>query len=90
MQPDAGPGGIIPEDELKQMADFYRQFEGAPTPLARECLEAESSFNRLVEQIFRERVKPAFAGITLVQFRSFSRNYSRKRVAKEQPPYPCP
>jgi len=83
-------GGIVSEDELTQLTDLFRQFEGAANPLSNHCQECESRFNALVEKIYEEKVKPAFSTLTFSSFRSYTRNRCRVRLSKEGPPYPCP
>ena len=88
MREDPGPGATISEDEIIRLVNLFQQFEGADDPLSNECREAESSFNSLVEQIYIEKVKTAFDSLTLTQFRSYTRNYCRKRLSGEGPPFP--
>ena len=87
---DASAGGIVSEDELAQLTDLFRQFEGAADPRPNRCKELEFEFNALVEKIYEEKVKPAFSEITFSLFRSYTRNRCRIRLAREGPPYPCP
>ena len=87
---DAGSEGIISADELKHLADLYRQFEGAIDPLSIHTREIEWQFNSKIEQLFSEKVEPRFKSLTLFQFRSHVRNQCRLIVSKEGPRFPCP
>ena len=89
MCPDPAPEWTVSADELKRLAELFRQFEGAADPLSVSCREAESEFNSLVEKIYRDKVAPAFASVTLSKFRSFTRNQCRLRISREGPPFPC-
>jgi type IV secretory pathway ATPase VirB11/archaellum biosynthesis ATPase len=89
MCPDPAPEGTVSPDELNRLAELFRQFEGAAAPLSVPCREAESEFNSLVEKIYHEKVAPAFTSITLLKFRSHTRNLCRLRISREAPPFPC-
>lgn len=89
MCPDPAPEWTVSADELKRLAELFRQFEGAADPISVACREAESEFNSLVEKIYHERVAPAFTSITLSKFRSFTRIQCRWRISREGPPFPC-
>jgi hypothetical protein len=88
MGQDPAPEWVVSEDDLSGLAELFRQFEGADDPLSVACREAESEFNSLAERIFTEKVKPAFASITISQFRSYARNYCRLRIAKQDRQFP--
>ncbi len=87
---DANSEGVISADELRRLADLYRQFEGAIDPVSVHAREIEWEFNSLIERLFEERVQPKFESITLSRFRSHIRNICRLKVSKEIPPFPCP
>ena len=86
---DGASGGLISEAELNRLAELFQRIEGAFDPLSNTCREAEWEFNSLVEKIYSERVQPSFQSISLPQFRSFTRNYCRSRIAGQGPPFPC-
>lgn len=90
MLPNPTPRESVSEDELTQLTEPYRQFEGAPDPFTNRCREAESEFNSFVEKLFEEKVKPYYSTVTFSHFRSAVRNRCRLRLSKEIPPFPCP
>jgi hypothetical protein len=87
MSDDAGR--VISDCELGQLADLFLRFEGAPDPTSLACKEVEQEFDSMVGRIYAERIAPKYSSITLPKFVSYVRNYCRKRIAKEKPPYPC-
>ena len=89
MRDDAPAEWAVSPAELTRLTGLFIQFEGAADPTSRECREAESEFNSLLEQLFREKVEPKFQSLTLHQFRRFARNECRKRASKEGGNYPC-
>jgi hypothetical protein len=89
MGQNPSPEWIISEDDLKALTDRFREFEGAFDPRSLKCREAESAFNCLIEQLYREKVAPKFPSITPAEFRSRTRYQCRLRMAKEAPPFPC-
>lgn len=80
---------IISEADLKLLADRFREFEGAFDPRSLKCREAESIFNCLIEQLYREKVVPKFHSISLSQFRSYVRYQCRLRMVKDVSRFPC-
>jgi hypothetical protein len=52
--------GVISKDEINQLVDLFRQFEGASDPLSVACREAEVQFNSLIEKLYAEKVSPHF------------------------------
>jgi len=89
MGQDPSPAPVVSRDELDRLVTLFRQFEGAGDPLSRACREAEGDFNLMVEQIYAEKVKPAYESIPLSVFRSYVRLQCRRRISREGPPYPC-
>ena len=89
MHDDAPAEWTVSPDELSRLTGLFIQFEGAADPTSRECREAESEFNSLVERLFQEKVEPNFQSLTLHHFRRFARNECRKRASKESGNYPC-
>jgi hypothetical protein len=82
-------GGIISSDEIDRLADLFSRFEGATDPTSVACKEAEQEFDSLVALLYTQKVAPKYQTITLPKFRSYVRNYCRKRIAKQGPSYPC-
>jgi len=89
MRQDTSSGGVVSEDELVRLTELFLKFEGATDPLSNRCKESESEFNSLVENIYTEKVKPAYDSIAFSYFRSYVRNVCRIRISKQGPPFPC-
>jgi hypothetical protein len=89
MRDDAPADGTVSADELTRLTALFIQFEGAADPTSRECREAESDFNSLIEQLFREKVEPKYQSVTLHQFRRFARNQCRLRASRGSSEFPC-
>src|SRR5438132_10015674 len=81
MGEDSSAEGIIPDDDLTGLVHLFRQFEGAPDPISSRCREIEWEFNSLVDTIYSKEVKPKFQSVSLSQFRSYVRNYCRRRLS---------
>ena len=86
----ANSTGVISESDLAFLTALYREFEGAPHPLAKKAKEAEFHFNSNVYMLYEEKVKPRFSSISFPAFKSYARNICRKRVASENPDFLCP
>ena len=69
--------------------DLFSKFERAFNPHSLECREAESGFNSLAEQLYRDKISPKYCSITLSSFRNYVRHECRLRMAKGVPPFPC-
>jgi hypothetical protein len=86
---DAAAGGIVSEDDLARLTNLFRQFEGATDPLSEQCREAEAGFHSLIEQIYENKVKATYPKLPLSHFHGHARLLCRKRIAKEDRPFPC-
>jgi hypothetical protein len=60
MPENTGAEGTISGEELTQLTDLFRRFEGASDPTAVACREAEAEFNALVSELYEGKVAPRF------------------------------
>ena len=82
---------LISEEKLVTLTKLFRDFEGCGDPLSRECKEAKLQFNKLVSDLYFERIHPLeeFKDWTSSQFHSVIRNQCRARLRNSGPPFPC-
>jgi hypothetical protein len=72
--------------ELTRLSELFLRFEGAATPYAPDAREARAEFDRLVENIYRERVYPVHKDqITSITFYSLVRNQCRVILSRRPP-----
>ena len=89
-QDESSSAGVVSEDELSRLTNLFVLFEGAPDPLSRECREAQSEFDSLVNKLYEEKVKPNFKSIQHFHFRKAVRYRCRLRASKAASISHCP
>lgn len=88
--PDTNSGGIVSEEELKTLCEYFKRFEGAGEPLSEDCKASKLFFLAIARNIYFERVRDKFGDVDFTIFLRLVRRECRTRVSKESPPFQCP
>ena len=80
-----GAGGLVPADELRELAGRFAEFEFAFDPLSVRAREAESRFNDRVQELFDLRVHPSHPGLPFPVYFNHPRHQCRQFLRRNPP-----
>jgi hypothetical protein len=78
-------GQVVSRNDLAKLAELFDNSEHAFDPTSRQAKEAESAFDDLISQIYRDKVEKQFSSFPYAAFRAKIRSLCRVYIKKNSP-----